>query len=282
MLVRSGVCAQAGYTKGYPAEGCCVFCGSLRKRDKSALQGEEAPLADQGLLAGHTEGKRVGIIGGTFDPIHYAHLACAEEVYRTLKLAQIIFVPAGEPPHKMGMPVTPAQHRLAMLQLAITENPHFTLSLADLQRPGPSYTVDTLRLLKQELGQQSELYFIIGGDSLKDLPSWYNPGGIIEQASIVALMRPGYMNVQQARQQVEGRLPGLNQRLITLVGPQMEISSTDLRQRVSEGRPIRYQTPDAVERYIFQQHLYQGPRATGQPEKTVEQREGGAHAANAI
>ena len=207
------------------------------------------------------EGERIGILGGTFDPVHYAHLAIAEEVYHALKLTRVVFVPAGQPPHKMGYCVTPVEQRVRMLEQAIDTNSHFTLSLVDVQRSGPSYTVDTLRLLRQEWGPRAELYFVIGGDSLKDLPDWYDPAGILAQATIVALLRPGYGEPANVGAELAARLPGIEQRLITLPGPRMEISSTDLRQRVAEGRPIRYQTPDPVEQYILRHGLYR--RAAG-------------------
>jgi nicotinate-nucleotide adenylyltransferase len=201
---------------------------------------------------------RVGVIGGTFDPVHYAHLAIAEEAYHKLKLARVIFVPAGQPPHKVGGSVTPAQQRLEMLRLALADNPHFEISLVDMQRVGPSYTVDTLRILRETWGPRAELYFIIGGDSLKDLPRWRDPAGIIAQAFIVALMRPGFLEIDTLGRQLTTQLPGLAGRLLTIVGPRMEISSTDLRQRVMAGEPVRYQVPDVVERYIREQQLY-GP-----------------------
>lgn len=220
--------------------------------------------------------QRIGILGGTFDPVHYAHLAIAEEVYCALKLTRMLFVPAGQPPHKPEQRITPARHRLAMLERAISANPHFSLSLVDMQRAGPSYTVETLRLLRDEWGPRAELFFVIGGDSLQDLPTWRDPAGILEQATLVALVRPGYSDVSAERAQLVARLPGLEQRLITLEGPRMDISSTDLRQRVAAGRPIRYQTPDAVEEYIRQHDLY---RAAGE---TLAQTQEDAHATNAI
>ena len=225
-------------------------------------------LFEQGSGATRAESERVGIIGGTFDPVHYAHLAIAEEVYHALKLARVLFVPAGQPPHKPEQRITPTQHRVAMLKLAISSNPHFSLSLVDAQRAGPSYTVDTLRLLRDEWGPNAELYFVIGGDSLKDLSTWHDPAGILAQATIVALMRPGHADVGEEREKLAARLPGIEQRLITLEGPRMDISSTELRQRAAEGRPIRYQTPDAVEDYIRQHGLY---RKAGQAlEQTQE------------
>ncbi len=201
--------------------------------------------------------RRVGVFGGTFDPVHYGHLVVAEEVYATLHLAEMVFVPAGQPPHKTREVITAAEHRLAMLELAIASNPHFTISLVDLDRPGPSYTVDTLRLLRQQWGEETAIYFVIGGDSLGDLLSWYDPPGILEQLShLVAIRRPGYNESEEYYDWLEARLPGIKQRLLVVEAPQFEISATDLRLRVAEGRPIKYQTPDSVESYIIQYGLY--------------------------
>lgn len=206
------------------------------------------------------EGERIGVLGGTFDPLHYAHLAIAEEVYYTLKLARVVFVPAGQPPHKTNYPLTPIEQRVTMLEQAIAPNPHFALSLIDARRPGPCYTVDTLRLLRQAWGTPVELFFLVGGDSLRDFADWYDPAGIIAQATLVALTRPGYADLARYRAQLGARLPGIEQRLLTVEGPRMEISSTELRRRVTEGRPIKYQTPDVVEQYIYQHRLYQSEK----------------------
>jgi len=198
------------------------------------------------------------VIGGTFDPIHYGHLVIAEEVYATLDLAEMVFVPAGQPPHKPGRVVTAAQHRLAMLELAIASNPHFTISYIDLERKGPSYTVETLRLLRKQWGAQTAIYFVIGWDSLEELLSWYDPADVLEQLThLVAVHRPGHTEVPGYREQLEKHLPGIGQRLITVPAPQLDISATDLRLRVAEGRPIKYQVPEAVEQYIVQHELYQ-------------------------
>lgn len=201
--------------------------------------------------------RRVGLLGGTFDPIHFGHLVIAEEVRTVLHLAEMVFVPAGHPPHKPGRIVTEAQHRLAMLELAIASNPHFTISLVDLERPGPSYTVETLQVLRQQWGAQTAIYFVIGGDSLEDLLAWYDPAGILKQlTALVAVQRPGYEEAAGYRDTLEARLPGIKQRLIMVQAPQLDISATDLRRRVAEGRPIKYQTPEAVERYIIEYGLY--------------------------
>jgi len=196
-------------------------------------------------------------MGGTFDPIHYGHLVVAEEVRATLDLAEMVFVPTGQPPHKQEGTVTAGQHRFAMLELAIASNPHFSISRIELDRPGPSYTVETLRLLREQWGRQTALYFIIGWDSLEELTTWYDPAGILQQLTyLVVVHRPGHQEVLGYREHLEERLPGIKQRLLTMPAPQLDISATDLRLRVAEGRPIKYQTPEAVEHYIAQHGLY--------------------------
>jgi nicotinate-nucleotide adenylyltransferase len=200
---------------------------------------------------------RIGLIGGTFDPVHFGHLVVAEEIYYALALDEIVFIPAGEPPHKRGQIVTPAAERLAMLELAIAPNAHFSISRVDLDRPGPSYTVDTLRLLREQWGDAVELYFVIGWDSLEDLASWYDPQGILKQLDyLVAVHRPGHQELPGYRERLEARLPGIKQRLLTVPVPQLDISASELRQRVAGGRPIRYQTPDAVVEYIREHNVY--------------------------
>jgi nicotinate-nucleotide adenylyltransferase len=208
--------------------------------------------------------RRIGLMGGTFDPIHYAHLVIAEEVRATLELAEMIFIPAGQPPHKPERVTTPAHHRLAMLELALASNPHFTISLVEMDRPGPSYLVDTLRILRAQLGanqdRRVELFFVIGWDSLEEFHIWHDPMAILAQLDhLVAVARPGYredINEDTYNKQLEARLPGIMQRLIVVQAPLLNISSTDLRQRVMQGRPITYQTAEAVERYIFEHGLY--------------------------
>jgi nicotinate-nucleotide adenylyltransferase len=211
-------------------------------------------LNSQGPVAGV---RRIGLLGGTFDPIHYGHLVVAEEVRSGLGLAEMIFIPAGEPPHKQEDIITPARHRLAMLELALASNPHCSISLVDVEREGPSYTVDTLRLLRRKWGSQADMFFVIGWDSLEELSGWREPEALLEQLTrLVAVQRPGYEEAPEYRAGLEQRLPNLKQRLLTMAAPQLEISATDLRQRVAEGRPIKYQLPEAVERYIAQHGLY--------------------------
>lgn len=212
--------------------------------------------------------RRVGILGGTFDPVHYGHLVIAEEVYAALKLAEMVFVPSGQPPHKLNEVITAAEHRLTMLELAIASNPHFSISLVELDRPGPSYTVDTLRLLRKQWGEQTAIYFLIGWDSLEELLTWHDAVGMLQQLHyLVAVRRPGYNEAGEYRDWLESRLPGIKQRLLVVEAPQLDISSTDLRLRVAEGRPIKYQTPESVEQYIRQHGLYRQKFAGSERER---------------
>jgi nicotinate-nucleotide adenylyltransferase len=145
-----------------------------------------------------------------------------------------------------------------MLELAIASNPHFSISLIDMNRTGPSYTVETLQLLHQQWGEQAELYFVIGWDSLEEFHTWYDPAGILAELTyLVAVHRPGYIAEPEYVAAMEERLPLLKQRLLTVPAPQLEIAATELRQRITEGRPIKYQVPEAIEQYIVQHKLYQ-------------------------
>ncbi len=201
--------------------------------------------------------RRVGLMGGTFDPVHYGHLVVSEEVRATLNLTEMVFVPAGHPPHKLEHPVTAVAHRLAMLELAIASNPYFSISRIEVERAGPSYTVDTLRQLRREWGTAVAMHFVIGWDGVEDIFTWYDPAGILAQRThLVASRRPGYIDLPGYRARLEERLPGIDQRLLIVAGPQLSISSTDLRSRVAQGRPIKYQMPEAVEQYIAQHGLY--------------------------
>ncbi len=203
--------------------------------------------------------RHVALMGGTFDPIHYAHLIIAEEVRATLGLSELIFIPAGHPPHKVGRGSTAVRHRLTMLELALASNPHFTISRVEVDRPGPSYLVDTLRILHKQWEPEVALSFIIGWDSLEEFHTWHDAAGILGQLThLIAVRRPGYVEDARYNTQLETRLPGMTQRLLVIPVPQLDISSTDLRCRVAEGRPIKYQIPEAVERYIMQHGLYQG------------------------
>jgi len=194
-------------------------------------------------------------LGGTFDPIHYGHLVAAEEVRFRLSLARVLFVPVGVAPHKRRQTISPAEHRVAMVELAIASNPYFSLSRLEVDRPGPSYSVDTVRLLREQLGREVELYFIVGSDALSDLLTWREPARLVQLCQLVAIARPGWP-VEIAP--VEAQLPEAAGRIVQVPIPQLDISSSDLRRRVAEGQPIRYQVPEAVEGYIMSRGLYRG------------------------
>jgi nicotinate-nucleotide adenylyltransferase len=197
--------------------------------------------------------QRLGILGGTFDPVHHAHLVAAQEARHQLELDRVLFVPAGAPPHKPNRPLSAAHHRLQMLQLAVADQPHFAISRVDLDRPGPCYTVDTLALLRSEWGPAPTFFFIEGADSLADIPTWYQPQRLLDLCELIVVERPG---VELDLPQLERQLPGITSRIHWVQMPLLEISSTGLRARVRAGRPISYLVPPAVEAYIREHGLY--------------------------
>lgn len=197
---------------------------------------------------------RIGVMGGTFDPIHMGHLVAAEEAMWALRLDKVLFVPTGEPPHKQPGGSSAAADRVRMVELAIASNPHFQLSLVDVNRPGKSYTVDTMRILRADLGAGAELFFIIGMDSLSELSTWKDPAGLITQSRLAVVNRPPYPEANLVR--LEAQLPGISGRVDMVEMPGIDLSASDLRQRVTTGRPIKYLVPEAVEQYILERGLY--------------------------
>lgn len=195
---------------------------------------------------------RLGILGGTFDPPHVGHLVLAETARVQLQLDCILFVVAGRPPHKPDRPITRDHHRVAMVEAAIAGNPAFAVSRVDLDRPGPHYTVETLSLLQQEY-PGAELFFLVGGDSLAQFLTWRHPAGILRQARLAVMPRPGYEPDLAA---LERALPGMRERLTWLDAPFLDVSASDLRRRVREGLPIRYLVPPPVEAYVREHRLY--------------------------
>ncbi len=197
--------------------------------------------------------RRIGVIGGTFDPIHYGHLAAAEEARVKMDLERVLFVVAGMPPHKLNEEVTPVEHRLATVSLAIASNPYFEISTVDVDRPGPSYTVHTISIMQEQMGQETEIFFIMGLDSLAELPTWHQPERLIESCRLVAVKRPG---VEIDLAELESSVPGIASRVDIIDMPEVDISSSELQQRVRDGLPIKYQVPEEVERYIMEHRLY--------------------------
>ena len=197
---------------------------------------------------------RLGILGGTFDPPHYGHLILAEQAFEQLALDKVLWVPAADPPLKEDKPKTPIAMRLEMLQLAVADNNHFVISLVDVERPGPHYTVDMLALLHQQ-HSNAEFYFLMGSDSLNDLLRWRQPAQLIQMAILAVMQRP---SEPDKLAELASKLPGIEQRIKTINGPLIEIASSDIEARVRSGRSIRYLLPKAVEAFIYEQGLY-GP-----------------------
>ena len=200
---------------------------------------------------------RVGVIGGTFDPIHTGHLILAEQARDQLGLERVVFIPAGQPPHKITTPITAVHHRLAMVQLAIADHDAFTFSRIDLDREGPCYSVDTIALLQEVWGPGTKIHFLIGEDSLRDLPKWYQPECLLRMCQIVAVQRPGYSVDLDT---LDMQLAGAADRIQSIASPLIDISSTEIRRRVREKRSIRYLVPEPVRRYIEQHDLYSADR----------------------
>lgn len=195
---------------------------------------------------------RLGVLGGTFDPPHFAHLIMAEYARELLSLDRVLWVVEADPPHKQGQLVLPVEHRLQMVEIALVGNPAFELSLVDVHRPGPHYTVDTLSILAGQY-PGSDLFFLLGADSLRTLPHWRNPAQLIRWASLVVMERPG---VAYDIATLESSIPGLREHTIFEDAPLIDISSSDIRARVASGRSVRYLLPANVETYIHTQGLY--------------------------
>jgi nicotinate-nucleotide adenylyltransferase len=197
-----------------------------------------------------TRPRRVGIMGGTFDPIHHGHLVAASEVAHRFALDQVVFVPTGQPWQK-GSATSPAEDRYLMTVVATASNPQFQVSRVDIDRGGPTYTVDTLRDLRREYGEDTELFFITGADALEKILSWKDADELFELAHLIGVTRPGFTLS-------DAHLPADSVSLVQV--PAMAISSTDCRARVAVGKPIWYLVPDGVVQYITKRQLY---RLTG-------------------
>lgn len=197
---------------------------------------------------------RIGILGGTFDPVHLGHLIVAEEVRLKLRLQEVMLVPAGQPSLKDAEGVTSAEHRLEMAILATASNPYLSVSTVEIERPGATYSIDTVVELKAGLGAAAKITFIVGFDTLSDLPRWKDVRRLLDQCEVVAVPRPGYAKFDL--RSLDRDLPDASQRIRKVEVPQIDISATEIRGRIARGQSIRYLVPEAVEEYIAAHNLY--------------------------
>jgi GTPase len=202
------------------------------------------------------EGLKIGVLGGTFDPVHLGHIMMAEEAQAALDLTEVLLVPAGQPMSKPNENVTPARHRLEMLRLATEDNPLLKVSNIETERKGPSYTVDTIAELKKLYGKGDEIYFILGWDSLAQLPDWHEPSRLLNICYLVAVPRPGY--AKPSVKALEGVLPAIEKKVIFLDRPKIDISSTSVRELAARGESIDHLVPGKVAEYIKKNRLYKG------------------------
>jgi nicotinate-nucleotide adenylyltransferase len=197
---------------------------------------------------------RVGIFGGTFDPPHVGHLILAEECRTQLKLDRLLWVVTNQPPHKLDQWINPVEQRVELVQLSIAGNPHFELSRVDIDRPGPHYAVDTVRLLQEQF-PGAEMFYLMGGDSLHDLPTWHKPQEFIERCAGVGVMHRH--DDQVDFKSLENVLPGISKKVAEVEAPILEISSHQIRQRIANGDGYRYYLKQEVYEKICEWGLYQ-------------------------
>jgi nicotinate-nucleotide adenylyltransferase len=197
-----------------------------------------------------TRQRRIGIMGGTFDPIHHGHLVAGAEARWQFELDKVLFLPTGQPWQK-PVGVSSAEDRYRMTVIATASNPAFAVSRAEIDHPGPTYTVDTLRRLRVELGERARLYFITGADAVLQILTWKDRDEVLALAEFIAATRPGYDLARLGE-----RIPGVSERLHPMEIPMLAISSTEIRARVARGAPIQYLVPDGVVRYVAEHGLY--------------------------
>ena len=195
----------------------------------------------------------IGVLGGTFDPPHRGHLVIAQQALEQLALSRVLFAPTNKPPHKLNNHITPIEHRVEMVRLAIQDHSQFVLSRVDVDRTGPTYTVDMLRLLREQFGNAAELFFIMGMDSLANLLTWHAPDQLVRLCKLAVFNRPGFTaNLDE----LEASLPGVSARIVFLKAPALEIAASDIQRRVRAGQPIAHLVPEAVADYIARHKLY--------------------------
>jgi len=196
---------------------------------------------------------KIGLFGGTFDPPHIGHLILASEAVHQLGLSRLLWMLAPDPPHKLEQPITPLQHRLEMLQRMISDNPTFEVSYLEINRPGPHYTIDTVRLLAQQ-EPNADIVLLLGGDSLRDLPTWRLYADLVAEVTKIGVMRrPGDPFDMPA---LEAIIPGLTEKVIFIDAPLQDLASREIRRRIADGEPYRYYVFPPVYEYIEANHLY--------------------------
>ncbi|HHT78570.1 MAG TPA: nicotinate-nucleotide adenylyltransferase [Actinobacteria bacterium] len=202
---------------------------------------------------------KIGIMGGTFNPIHHGHLVTAAEALNQFSLEKVIFIPSGDPPHKDYHEEEIAEHRYLMTVIATSSNSNFLVSRTEIDRKGKSYTIDTLKELKKTYGESAEFFFITGADAILEILTWKKTKEIINLCYMIAATRPGYnlLKLEELKKDLHG-ITGNNvdSRILVMEVPALAISSTDIRERVRGGRPIDYLVPEGVSKYIFKHGLY--------------------------
>jgi len=198
---------------------------------------------------------RLGVFGGTFDPPHLGHLILASEACYSLQLDQVLWVVTSHPPHKKDQFITPIRYRVDMVSRTLSAEPFFALSLVEVERPGPHYVVDTMRIMRERY-PQVELIYLMGGDSLRDLPNWYRPREFLSNCDKLGVMRRPQDEINM--DQLEAELIGISEKVQFIPTPLIEISSQEIRARIREKRPFRYFLPEAVYHYILENKLYRG------------------------
>jgi len=200
---------------------------------------------------------RIGLFGGSFNPVHTAHLILAERVREEAALDRVLFVPAGQPPHKPDVPLAPAEQRVRMLELAVADNPFFGVSTLEVRRPGPSYTLTTVRELRHELGERARLFLVVGADSILDMPRWWHADELVREVEILGVARPGFpLDDLSELEACFGGARVAEIRGSIVKAPLLAVSATEVRERVRRGLSIRYLVPEPVRQHILASGIY--------------------------
>ncbi len=202
--------------------------------------------------------KKIGIMGGAFNPIHNGHLVTAQEALSQFKLDKVIFIPTGNPPHKIKNKISSAEDRYIMTVIATSSNSNFFVSRMEIDRKGDSYTIDTVRQLRKVYGKNSLLYFITGADAILEILTWKNTSEIVSLCKFIAATRPGYnlSRIEDLRKRLSGKARTADKKIYVMEIPALSISSTDIRDRIRHNRPIDYLLPEGVSNYILKHELY--------------------------